>query len=195
MTQPNYLQVQTALDGAVRYCAAHPDLSSSGVYADRLAAMRDAFDAATTQTDASYSRWRVVLGEELKALKAVKVEYDRTLELADEHGYDGLPKGQIVYTEPTQLQPIVEATIDWLSARSTEWPWMASRAAVLRSGLTTAATRKRDAEAAYTRYTVDVKGRVVAYDQAVALLREYIHDARRDAGHHHPYDGVVLDVL
>jgi hypothetical protein len=195
MTQPNYLQVQNALDGAVAQCDAHPELSGSRLYRTRLATVRDGFRHATEHTDAEYAAWRVRVGEELKQLRQIKVAYDRVAERADEHGYDDLPKRSIVYTEPTQLFPLVDATLAWLDAHAAEWSWCATSASELRALVAASDTRKRAASDAYTRYTVEVRRRIEAYDAAVSLLREYIFDARREAGSHHPYHGVELDVL
>lgn len=195
MTQPNFLQVQSSLDRACAFVEAHPDLESSSRYGQSIAAMRERFLAATRATDARYTAWRQALGAELGRYQQIKTEYDRVVELADEHGYDDVPRRRIVYTESDQLFRLVGDSVAWLRKQGDEWPWMAERATHLERLVEESTARARAATALYQQYTVEVKRRVTAYDDAVALMREFLADAKRDGSEFDDFERIRIDVL
>lgn len=195
MTQPNFLQVQTSLDRACAFVEAHPDLSSSARYGAALAAMRDRFVESTRSTDASYSRWRNALGEERSRYRDVKHVLDDIAALADEHGYDDAPRARIIYTDTEQLRPLAEQTRQWLGDHSDDWTWVSEQAARLQNVLAESADLAAQATRLYQQYTVAVKRRVTAYDDAVALVREYFVDAKREGERFDDFARVKLDVL
>lgn len=195
MTQPNFLQVQNSLDRACAFVNAHPDLESSGLYAGKLEEMRQIFKDHTEQNDRLYTCWRERLGEQGSAARDVKLSYDRVVELADEHGYDDIPSRPIVYSDEEQLFPLVRETISWINAKNDEWGWLATSRTELGEALEEASRCRGIAEDARVEFTVDVKRRIAAYDASVALLREYLRDARRDGSRYESFADVALDVL
>lgn len=195
MTQPNFLQVQNSLDRAVEFVESHPDLESSGLYGPALGELRAAFLDRTTRNDELYTRWRVLLGEQGCASRDVKLEYDSVLELADEHAYDDAPKRPIVYSDEEQLFPLVRETINWLAAKGDQWEWIAKKITALEELIEEAKRRRKISENARIEFTVDVKRRISVYDSAVALLREYLKDAKRDGSAYDSFAAVTLDIL
>jgi hypothetical protein len=180
MSQPNFLQVTNALENAVSFCESNAGYRSSRSYAGRLVEVRNLFANATRRTDASYTKWRVVVGEELRQFREIRLEYGRIVELCDEHGYDGVPNKRIVYTEREHLLGLVAELVAWLTPKSSEWEWIPARLSTLK-GLVDAADRKRkESQALYIEYTVSVKERVSAYEIAVMTLKEFRRDARAD---------------
>ena len=195
MTQPNFLQVQNSLNRACAFVKAHPDLDSSGLYAAKLDDMRDMFEKHTEDNDRLYTAWRERLGDQGSAARDVKLAYDRILELADEHGYDDVPARPIVYSDEEQLFPLVRETIAWIESKNDEWDWLAKSQEELEEALEEASRRRTISEDARVEFTVDVKRRIAAYDASVALLREYIKDAKRDGSRYESFEAVALDVL
>ncbi len=195
MTQPNFLQVQNSLDRAVEFVQAHPDLESSRLYGEGLQDMQAAFTDRTTRNDELYTQWRVLLGHQGGAARDVKLEYDRVLELADEHAYDDAPERPIVYSDEEQLFPLVREVIAWLNAKGDQWEWTGKKATSLGELLEEASRRRKISDDARVQFTVDVKRRIGAYDSAVALLREYLKDAKREGAAYESFAAVKLDVL
>lgn len=195
MTQPNFLQVQTSLDRACAFVETHPDLQSSERYGARLSEMRARFAKATRDTDGRYTEWRKAVGNELGEYQLIKQEYDRVLEMADEHGYDDAPQRRIVYSEADQLFALVEETVAWLRGLGDEWAWTGEAAEKLTRLVEESRGRAAAQKALYQQYTVEVKRRVSAYDDAVSLIREYLADARRDGGRFEDYAALRLDQI
>lgn len=195
MTQPNFLQVQNSLNRASEFVKAHPDLESSKLYAAQLEDMRSAFEDRTDQNDRLYTEWRERLGEQGSAARDVKRAYDRVLELADEHAYDDAPTRPIVYTDEDQLFPLVRDTISWLNSKNDEWEWLANSRTTLEEALEETSRRRTIADDARVVFTLDVKRRISVYDASVALLREYLHDAKREGSRYESFSAVALDIL
>ncbi|MFT6400384.1 MAG: hypothetical protein ACJAYU_005155 [Bradymonadia bacterium] len=195
MTQPNFLQVQNSLDRAVEFVKAHPDLESSRLYGEGIEEMQAVFGACTTRNDVLYTKWRVLLGLQGGAARDVKLEYDRVLELADEHAYDDAPKRPIVYSDEEQLLPLVRETIAWLAAKGEQWEWTAKKIASLEELLEDASRRRKISDDARIEFTADVKRRIGAYDASVALIREYLKDAKREGEAYESFAALKLDIL
>jgi hypothetical protein len=180
MSQPNFLQVTNALENAVSFCENNTAYRCSRSYSSRLMEVRSLFASATRRTDTTYTNWRVLVGEELRQFREIRLEYGRIVALCDEHGYDGVPNKRIVYTEREHLLALVAELVSWLTRRSSEWEWIPVRLAALK-GLVESADRKRkESQALYVEYTVTVKQRVSAYEIAVMTLKEFRRDARAD---------------
>jgi hypothetical protein len=195
MTQPNFLQVQNSLTRACAFVVAHPDLESSNLYAEHLEEMCTAFEDRTEANDRLYTTWRERLGEQGVAARDAKRAYDRVLELADEHAYDDAPVRPIVYTDEEQLFPLVRETISWLGTKNDEWEWLSASQAELEQSLEETTRRGTIAEDARVVFTVDVKRRIAVYDASVALLREYLKDAKREGSRYASFSAVTLDIL
>ncbi len=195
MTQPNFLQVATSLKRAVAFCEARPELQSSQRYGEGVREAREHFEHATRETDATYTRWRQLLGEELKEFRDMRLEYDRVMALADEHGYDDAPRRKIVYTERDHLMTLIGETIAWLKGHEGEWDWIAESIGALESHVAEARRRRKMSQVTYEAYTISVKARVAAYDHSVALVREYLRDANSEARGDEALARVQLDVL
>lgn len=195
MTQPNFLQVQTSLDRAVAFVDAHPGLSSSERYGDALRAMRARFFAQTKATDERYTEWRGLRAAENTQYRDVKRLYDEVVELADEHGYDDVPRQRVVYTDEEHLNRLVDATIAWIDSKDGEWDWLGEKRAEFLRRRAEAESRRAAHAEVFHAYTVEVKRRVTAYDDAVALIREYLTDAAREGRQFESFAGLQLDVL
>ena len=195
MTQPNFLQVQNSLNRASEFVKAHPDLESSKLYGEQLDEMRIAFEERTGQNDALYTIWRERLGEQGKGARDVKHTYDRVVDLADEHAYDDVPARPIVYTDEEQLFPLVRDTISWIASKNDEWEWLGASRLELEEALEEASRRRTISDDARIVFTVDVKRRIAVYDASVALLREYLHDAKREGSRYESFSAVALDIL
>lgn len=195
MTQPNFLQVATSLKRAVAFCEARPELVSTQRYGEAVREAREHFEHATRETDATYTRWRQLLGEELKEFRDMRLEYDRVMALADEHGYDDAPRRKIVYTERDHLMTLIGETITWLKAHEGEWDWISECIGALESHVAEARRRRKMSQVTYEAYTISVKARVAAYDHSVALVREYLRDANSEARGDQALARVQLDVL
>ncbi|TVR04997.1 MAG: hypothetical protein EA398_00720 [Deltaproteobacteria bacterium] len=194
MYQPNFLEVETRLRRAVVFCSTHHELRSSADYRDRLAAVLDHFERTTRATDALHTSWRLKLGEQLLAYKRARLAWDTAVALCDEHGVEGVPRDKIVYTEGDQLVALIEKTIAFLEERRTEWPWVEEKIRVLRSGITESRAVERDADTIFANYRVEVKRRVAAWEDAVALLKEYLRDSRLEASSLAGYRGLELRI-
>jgi hypothetical protein len=193
MNPPNFVQVTDALLAAVAACEQKPSSSSARIYGQRLTQMRDVFGAATRATDLSYSVWRKSVGQELLRFRRIRVELDRVAALADEHGYDDLPRRRIVYTEREALLTLVDEVLAFLDARGTEWDWIVGQGKALRDLVADSAAVRAEADRLYRVYTVSVKERVAAYSAAVALLREFSRDARAELGDSAQFERARLD--
>lgn len=194
MTTPNYLQVETALKRATAFASSNPELTSTSHYLGLLEEMQARFAAATAETDSVYAGWRLRRGDRMRAFRDMRLEYDRVVELADEHAYDDVPRKKIVYTEEDSLLELIDATCAWLSSKGDEWAWTADKEASLKAQKATAMNLREDCDARFQNYTVVVKYRVAAYADAVALLREYHREAARDARGSEAVDGFSLEV-
>lgn len=193
MNPPNFVQVSTALGAAVVACEQRPATSSSRIYLGRLSTVRDTFADATRQTDANYTEWRRAVGRELLQFRKIRVELDRIAELADEHGYDDVPRRRIVYTERDALLGLVDEVVGFLDAHQTEWDWLVPAAKRLRELVSEAKAAKLESEKLFTVYTIAVKERVAAYTAAVSLLREFARDARSELGSADAFEKARLD--
>lgn len=195
MTQPNFLQVQTSLDRSCAFTEAHPGLSCTNLYKERLFDMRARFAAHTAATDRSYTAWRNLVASEATQYRDIKRVYDHVVELADEHGYDDVPRAQIIYTDEQTLFMLVNQTIVWMESKDEEWDWLSTKVAEFRKLIAESKERKSAADDAFQMYTVDVKRRVNAYDDATALLREFLKDATPEAKKFDGFGRLQLDVL
>ncbi len=195
MTQPNFLQVQTSLDRSCAFVEAHPGLECSERYGAALADMRDQFARQTGATDRRFTEWRMLIAEETKQYRDIKLCYDEVLELAEEHGYEDAPRQAIVYADEAHLFNLIGITMEWLSGLGDEWAWPAKMKAELTKKLAEAASRKASTQECFQQYTVEVKRRVDAYDGAVSLLREFLKEARVDGGKFDDFSRLALDVL
>lgn len=180
MTQPNFLSVTRSLDAALSFCSKNPTLRSSTAYNARLTHTQRHFAAMTTETDAAYTRWRQAVGTELTALRQLRLEIARVMELLDEHGYDEAPARRIIYTERADMLRATDELVQFLTRHQSEWEWIPGRIAALRGLVASAEERRRSAEGLLATYQVQVKARVSAYGQALADVREYLHDVRGD---------------
>lgn len=194
MTTPNYLQVETALKRAVAFASDHPELTSTPHYQPLLEEMCVRFEAATAETDKVYSEWRLRRGDRMRAFRDMRLEYDRVVELADEHAYDDVPRRKIVYTEEDSLIGLIDATCEWLLSKGDEWAWTREREAALRAHKAKAESLREDCDARFQNYSIVVKYRVAAYADSVALLREYHREAKRDAGRSSGVEGFSLEI-
>jgi hypothetical protein len=180
MSQPNFLQVTNALENAVTFCESHPGYGCSRSFSARLTEVRSLFASATRRTDTTYTNWRVVVGEELRQFREIRLEYARIVALCDEHGYDGVPNKRIVYTEREHLLALVAELVSWLTPKASEWEWIPVHLSTLKGLVESADRKRREAQALYVEYTVSVKQRVSAYEIAVMTLKEFRRDARAD---------------
>jgi hypothetical protein len=180
MSQPNFLQVANALENAVAFCETNELYRSSRSYGLRLKEVRNLFANATRRTDATYTRWRLVVGEELKQFREIRLEYGNIVSLCDEHGYDGVPNKRIVYTEREHLLALVAEMVSWLTPKSSEWEWIPTRLSTLKVLVDGADRKRKESQALYVEYTTSVKERVSAYEIAVMTLKEFRRDARAD---------------
>lgn len=181
MYQPNFLEVETRLRRAVAFCDAHPELVSSRDYRGRLQAILQHFMDVTQSTDRLYTSWRLKLGEQLLAFKRARQDWDRIVALCDEHAVDGLPRKPIVYTEFAPLIERLRETVAFLDAHPADWDWMTEMSRRLERAIGEAEELKKQAATIYGDYTVQVKRRVAAWEDAVAILKEYLGDSRLEA--------------
>lgn len=193
MNPPNFVQVTDALMASVAACEQKASTSSARIYGGRLAQMADTFAEATRSTDLSYSIWRKAVGQELLHFRRIRVELDRVAALADEYGYDDLPRRRIVYTEREALLALVEEVLSFLDSRGTEWDWVVGQGKRLRELVAESAAARGEADRLYRVYTVSVKERVAAYGAAVALLKEFARDARSELGDSEQFERSRLD--
>jgi len=194
MTQPNFLQVANSLRFAVTFCEEHPGYRSSERYHESLRAARDYFAKATLETDHLYTRWRQLLGEELKQFRDARLAYDRAAALADEHAYDAFPRRKIVYTDRELLLTLLRETVAFLDGEGDTWPWLKEQSRILSDHIQEAQRRRKLASVMYDSYVAAVKARVTAYNHAVPLVREYVSDARPELNTADDFSRVEIDV-
>ncbi|MFT4705456.1 MAG: hypothetical protein ACI81R_003167 [Bradymonadia bacterium] len=195
MTQPNFLQVQNALSACVTFVDANASLTSSPYYLPKIHAMADRFEAATRDTDRVYSEWRVQRGQRMRHYRNMRLTYDKVLALADEHALDTVPNRRIIYTEEAALDALIGETVTWLTSQGEEWAWTAEYATTLTEMQSEAIRAAKESDAMFHRYSVIVKYRVAAYADAVALIREYAAEAKRDSKVGGGAETLVIDVL
>lgn len=180
MIQPNFIELDWRVSRALELADARPDARSSSTYRPLLQASLENFRTMTEETDLTYTRWRTLRGEQMKAFRDLRLESDRTYALCDEHGLDGYPSKRIIYTDEEELMAFVEEAVAYLQANTERWKWIAGAITRLESGRKAAAELKREELAAYRRYTERAKDRIGAYDQLFGLFRDYLRDARGD---------------
>jgi hypothetical protein len=193
MSQPNFLQVERSLRGAVAWVRANPAAPASRAYGEALEQAQALFATATGETDASYGAWRAAHSAELRAFKALRLAIEAAREQADEHGLDGCPTRSILYTERDDLQELSRETAAYLSGYASEWDWIAGCIAELERRSSAIDVECRSTRRLYEAYTVSIKRRVAAYGDAVGLLREFLADLRRDAGDTAERSGFALE--
>ena len=130
----------------------------------------------------------------MKQFRDLRLEWDVVAALADEHAYDDFPARKIVYTEYDHLVALVKETIAWLQAKGSEWAWLDDKATRLGQMMVQAEQLEKESGALYDQYTGVVRRRVAAYADAVALLREYIGEVRREVGPGPELTQMSLDV-
>lgn len=180
MSQPNFLQVANSVQQCLDFCAAHPEVTASARYQDALLRVGGQFSRATVATDATYTKWRQLLGQELTAFREARLDYDRVVARCDEHGMDDVPRRRIVYHERDALLGLLTETAQWLRKHEAAWGWVAGDARTLEQHITDARARKAQADDAFLAYTSHVRARVEAYANATALVREFLRDAGTD---------------
>lgn len=194
MYQPNFLEAETKLQKAVSFCDAHPGLRSSQTYRALLQKTLHAFRFVTRETDELHTRWRLALGDQLRRFKHARLSYDEVVELCDEHGLDDVPRRKIVYTEPDHLKALLSDTIAYLETKESEWDWIPPLILRLKSHLSEAAAQRKATETLYREYTVVVKRRVAAFEDVVAVLKEYLKDSRSEASELEGYGSFQLRI-
>jgi hypothetical protein len=180
--QPNFTQISNGLTLAGDSAHAADAPPGLRAYAPALAAMRARFAEAERRTDASYTAWRVAVGDELRALRLARVLVGRISASCDEHGYDDIPGGTLVYTERDELLRRVAELGTYLDGRRAEWDWVGRACSDLAEHRDRVLAAQQAAADALARYQVDVQERVAAYASARALLREVVVDAANDVG-------------
>lgn len=176
MQPPNFLQVTNGLRAALTI-ASGPSAGPMVGYRDRIADVSEAFARATEATDRSYTQWRRHVGEELRQLRRVRVELERTAELCLEHGLDDVPRHPIVYTERDHLLGLAAKVSAYLGAHASEWAWVSGTAERLGQLCAESTAATRTSAVSLANYQVAVQSRVAAYGAGVALLRELVRDA------------------
>jgi hypothetical protein len=178
MSHPNYLQIAHALRHALAVLDRTAAPRRSTHFAPRLEQLRDRFDAVTRETDARYTAWRVAAGDELRALRRVRVAHGHLLEKLDEYGFDGVPTRQILYTEREDLRLLVEGLLTFLAACETRWDWMDQAPSQLQGLLSAADEARRRADDLCRQYTLSARERVEVHAASVTLLRELGREMR-----------------
>lgn len=180
MIQPNFIELDWRVCRALELADARPDARSSVTYRPLLTASLENFRKMTAETDVTYTRWRTLRGEQMKAFRDLRMESDRTYALCDEHGLDGYPSKRIIYTDEEELMAFVQEAVAYLQENTDRWDWVAGAITRLESGRKAAAELKREELASYQRYTERAKDRIGSYDQLFGLFRDYLRDARGD---------------
>ena len=180
MIQPNFIELDWRVCRALELAEARPDARSSVTYAPLLKASLENFRKMTEETDLTYTRWRSLRGEQMKAFRDLRIESDRTYALCDEHGLDGYPSKRIIYTDEQELMDFTQGAIAYLQANTERWKWVSGAITRLETGRKAAAELKREELAAYRTYTERAKDRIGAYDHLFGLFRDYLRDARGD---------------
>ena len=193
MYQPNYLEIDTKLAAALAFCERHPELRSAE-YGPAVRSVLERFRQVTRETDAHYTEWRVLLGKQLTAFKQARLSYDRGVALADEHGYDDFPRRKIVYTEEEHLLRLLADAMAWLKPREGEWPWIAELHGALQRHVQEAKQIRRQTDHVYQDYTHIIKRRVRAYQDSVAMLREFLRDVRAEGSFVEEAKAFTLDL-
>lgn len=192
MIQPNFLDLDWRVRRAIELVQNHPDKASSLAYGVKLSRALDRFRATNTDTDATYTQWRMVRGKQMTAFRDLRLDSDRTRALSDEHAVDGYPTQRIVYTDEEELIAFVQNAIAFLKPHVGEWKWVQDQINTLDTGIVNAAALKREEQAAFRLYTARARERVAAYDDLYALFRSYLRDARNDLASHPKYQEITL---
>jgi len=192
MIQPNFLDLDWRVRRAIELVQNHPNTASSLAYGVKLQGALERFRATNTDTDATYTAWRMKRGKQMTAFRDLRLESDRTRALADEHAVDGYPTQRIVYTDEDELIAFVQSAIAFLKPRVDEWKWVQDQINKLDTGIANAATLKREEQAAFRLYTARAKERVAAYENLYALFKNYLRDAKNDHASDPQYQEIRL---
>lgn len=192
MIQPNFLELDWRVRRAIELTQTRPDTLSSRSYAAKLQASLDNFRTMTDETDHTYTAWRMVRGEQMKAFRDLRLESDRVRALGDEHGLDDYPSQRIVYTDEAELLEFIGRAVAYLQVHVDEWDWISGAISRLEAGVSAAADLKRKEQAAYKRYTERAKDRAGSYDSLFGMLKDYIRDARSDVSSDPIYQEIRL---
>jgi hypothetical protein len=177
MQQPNYLQVTNGLRAALSLAEVPSNADAIGVFRDKIASVLGEFEHANATTDRAYLEWRRCVGNELQHFRKIRLELVDLAARCDEHGLDGVPRRQIVYTEREHVFAIARLVADFLLASGSQWAWTAPARESLNAMCDAARDAQRESDTTLGRYRVAVSARVKAYGAAVALLRELVRDA------------------
>lgn len=177
MQQPNYLQVTNGLSAALSLASQPANSDAIGIFREKIAAVLAEFEHANTATDRSYLHWRWCVGNELQHFRGIRLALGDLAARCDEHGIDGFPRRQIVYTEREHVFAVADSMVEFLRDRGADWSWTLAGREQLHAMCEAARGAQKESDVSLARYRVAVGARVKAYGDSVALLRELVRDA------------------